>query len=148
MTGKALAYSSLAQFHAGELAGEDQTFGEQITRLKEAQRLMDQSNTYLSNAFPQQSAALKKALERAVKDNDFIYHERVPEFKILPLLAKAVLAKPIPVASPLSPRFKDLFESLVPIQVQSALSTFEARKNEVINIDVSRMREYTQLMNA
>ena len=138
----------MAQYHSGEISGEEQAYGEQIARLKEAQRLMDQSNSYIPSGFPEQTAIIRKTLERSIKDNDFIYHARVPDFKTLSLLSKAALAKPSAVPTPLSPRFKDLFESLVPISVQSALSTFEARKNEYVNIDISRMREYTQLMNA
>jgi programmed cell death 6-interacting protein len=79
---------------------------------------------------------------------DLQYHERVPDFKTLSLLPKAVIAKPLPVSSPMSPRFKDLFESLIPVSVQNAISSFESRKNQSINAAVGRMREYTQLMNA
>jgi programmed cell death 6-interacting protein len=148
VTGKGFAFGALAQFHAAEVAGDDQSYGEQIARLKEARRLMDQSTSYIPNAFPEQVALINKAEERATKDNNFIYHARVPDFKTLPLLNKAALAKPSAIIHPLSPRFKDLFESLVPVSVQHALSTFETRKNEVVNVDVARMREYTQLMNA
>lgn len=147
VSGKGLGFAALAQYHASELAMEGQQYGEQVSRLREAQKLMDQSGSYLPNAYPEEAALLRKALERATRDNDFIYHERVPDFKTLPLLAKAALAKPN-VQFPLSTRFKDLFESLVPVSVQNALSTFESRKNELISIDVGRMREYTQLMNA
>lgn len=112
MTGKGLVYASLAQFHAAEVAMDQQKYGEQVSRLKEAQKLMDQSNSYLPNTFPEQSARVRKALDLATKDNDFIYHEKVADFKSLPLLAKAPLAKPN-VTFPLSSRFKDLFESLV-----------------------------------
>uniref|UniRef100_A0A914GYL8 BRO1 domain-containing protein n=1 Tax=Globodera rostochiensis TaxID=31243 RepID=A0A914GYL8_GLORO len=132
VAGKGLVFASLAQFHAAETSLEEHKYGEQA---------------YLPNAFLEESALVKKELERATRDNDFIYHERVPDFKTLPLLPKAPLAKPN-VTFPLSTRFKDLFESLVPVSVQNALSTFEARRSEVINIDVGRMREYTQLMNA
>ncbi|KAL3103138.1 hypothetical protein niasHS_002324 [Heterodera schachtii] len=147
VTGKGLVFASLAQFHAAEAALDEQKYGEQVTRLAEAQKLFDQSKSYLANAFSEEGVLIKKGLERAIRDNDFIYHDRVPDFKTLPLLPKVTLAKPN-VTFPLSTRFKDLFESLIPVSVQNALSTFEGRRNELINIDVGRMREYTQLMNA
>ncbi|KAL7069577.1 hypothetical protein ACQ4LE_011039 [Meloidogyne hapla] len=147
ITGKGMAFGALAQFYAAEYAKENQSFGEQISRLKEASRLIEQSNSYY-NGFSEEMVLIKKSLESAVKDNDFIYHEKIPDFKSLPPLQKICLAKPSTISGPISPRFKDLFESLVPVSVQNALSTFEARKNDVVNIDVSRMREYNQLMNA
>ncbi|KAH7731130.1 alix-SF [Aphelenchoides avenae] len=149
VAGKSLAYNALAQFQQAEACGESKDIGEQLSRLKEADKLMEQSKTYVpSGTFGTEQALIKKSLAQATKDNDFLYHERVPDFKTLPLLPKAALAKPLPVNFPLSPRFKDLFESLVPVQVQSALSTFEARKAELINVETGRMREYTQVMNA
>lgn len=72
----------------------------------------------------------------------------MPEFRSLPVLPKAALAKPLPVNVPLSPRFKDLFETLVPVTIQNALSLFESRKTDVVNMETGRMREYTQIMNA
>nr|CAD2192849.1 unnamed protein product [Meloidogyne enterolobii] len=148
VTAKGMAFGALAQFYAAEYAKDNQTFGEQISRLKEASKLMDQAISYCSNGFSEENALIKKSLETAVKDNDFIYHERVADFKSLPPLQKICLAKPSTISGPISARFKDMFESLVPVAVQNALATFEARKNDVVNIDVSRMREYNQLMNA
>ena len=49
------------------------------------------------------------ALKSAKKDNDFIYHAIVPDVKSLPAIGKAVVAKPIPVAAPMSGRFTGKF---------------------------------------
>ncbi|KAI1724665.1 BRO1-like domain-containing protein [Ditylenchus destructor] len=150
VTGKSLAYSAIAQHHQAQVVGEAKEIGEQISRLKEAARLMEQTNNYLplTSNFSSDNAAIKKALEQAVKDNDFIYHERIPEFRTLAALPKAPLAKALPVTMPMSPRFKDLFESLVPVAVQNALMFFESRKSDVVNLETSRLREYSQIMNA
>lgn len=71
---------------------------------------MQQAQQQFSNAhvqvFKTESAAIQKAYELAKKDNDFIYHERIPDIKQLPAIGKAPLAKALPVASPMSPRFK------------------------------------------
>lgn len=41
----------------------------------------------------------------------------------------------------------DLFEKLVPIPVYEALSAFENRKTQIVNTEIGRLREQTQLMN-
>lgn len=41
----------------------------------------------------------------------------------------------------------DMFSSLVPVQVHSAMASYDARKAEVINMETGRLREYTQIMN-
>ncbi|VDO35985.1 unnamed protein product [Onchocerca flexuosa] len=47
----------------------------------------------------------------------------------------------------MTPRFKDMFSSLVPVQVHQATASFDARKSEVINVETGRLREHTQIMN-
>lgn len=41
----------------------------------------------------------------------------------------------------------DLFEKIVPLSVHLALMTFNNRKSEIINMEISRLREATQLLN-
>ena len=41
----------------------------------------------------------------------------------------------------------DVFEKVVPLAVHQALTSFEGRKGEVVNMQVGRLREATQLMN-
>uniref|UniRef100_F1KVB4 Apoptosis-linked gene 2-interacting protein X 1 n=1 Tax=Ascaris suum TaxID=6253 RepID=F1KVB4_ASCSU len=148
VTGKSLAMSALAQYHQAMVNAEVKDIGEQLSRLTEAQSLINQANGYLpSSAFSAQTALIQKAYTSAKKDNDFIYHERIADFRSLPALPKAALAKPLPVNFPLTPRFKDMFSSLVPVQVHSAMASYDARKAEVINMETGRLREYTQIMN-
>ncbi len=47
-----------------------------------------------------------QAYESAKKDNDFIYHERIPDLKSLPAIQKAAVAKALTPSSPMFPRFK------------------------------------------
>jgi len=47
-------------------------------------------------------------LNEAKKDNDFIYHERIPDVKHLELISKVVIAKPTPVPSRFSSKFKGI----------------------------------------
>ena len=41
----------------------------------------------------------------------------------------------------------DLFEKVVPLAVHQSLMAFEGRKAEIVNTEVGRLREATQLMN-
>ncbi len=56
-----------------------------------------------------EKARVAEALKSAKKDNDFIYHAIVPDVKSLPAIGKAVVAKPIPVAAPMSSKFLGTF---------------------------------------
>uniref|UniRef100_A0A1I8B0H6 BRO1 domain-containing protein n=1 Tax=Meloidogyne hapla TaxID=6305 RepID=A0A1I8B0H6_MELHA len=136
ITGKGMAFGALAQFYAAEYAKENQSFGEQISRLKEASKLMDQSRPHYLNGFYQfftETTLIKQSLESALKDNDFIYHEQIPDFKSLPPLQKICCAKPSTISGPLSPRFKDLFESLVRIPKSSLQAIFDEQMQNLIN---------------
>uniref|UniRef100_A0A915CYB7 BRO1 domain-containing protein n=1 Tax=Ditylenchus dipsaci TaxID=166011 RepID=A0A915CYB7_9BILA len=122
VSGKSLAYASIAQYHQSNVAGEAKNIGEQLVRLKEATRLMDRASVYLtdSSQFSVLMADIKKSFERVNKQNDFIYCVRLPEFRDLPSLPKAALAKVLPINVPISPGFKDLFESLTPTMASTA----------------------------
>lgn len=148
VAGKSLAMSALAQYHQAQGCGDARQIGEQLSRLEQAVSLMQQAGGYMpSSAFAQQTSDIQKAHQSAKKDNEFIYHERVVDFRSLPVLPKAALAKPLPVHFPMTPRFKDMFSSLVPVQVHQALASYESRKADLINMEAGRLREHTQIMN-
>lgn len=48
-------------------------------------------------------------LTEAKNDNDFIYHERIPDVKHLEPISKAAIAKPAPVSAKLSAKFKGIY---------------------------------------
>lgn len=48
---------------------------------------------------------ISRALNAAKKDNDFIYHDRVPEVKDLEHIGKAALVKATAITPPLSQKF-------------------------------------------
>jgi len=49
---------------------------------------------------------LLRGLQEAEKDNDFIYHARIPEVSSLTAISKAAVAKSTPVSTPMSSQFK------------------------------------------
>ncbi|CAO4375119.1 unnamed protein product [Caenorhabditis nigoni] len=109
-----------------------------------AQEYLPKDITGIWDIYP----TVSRAHTAAKKDNDFIYHERVADFQSLPGLEKAVLAKPTPITNPITPNFIDMFSTFVPVQVHNATQSYNARKAELVNMEIGRMREATQLMNA
>lgn len=43
--------------------------------------------------------------------------------------------------------FLDLFEGLVPLSVQQALVAYDVRKAELVNSEIGKLRESTQMLN-
>lgn len=51
---------------------------------------------------------IAKAAVAAHKDNDFVYHERLPDAKTLEAIMPQAIAKPLPVTFPLTPDFRGI----------------------------------------
>ena len=109
---------------------------------------------------------VERDLAEAIKNNDFIYHERIPEERTLAPVAKAAVAKPTPLPerynctfsrtdSPKQPIANDgstlsfrlgnssaemLFESLVPVPVHQACAAYEVRQTEIVNREVGKLK--------
>jgi len=47
-----------------------------------------------------------EAYQKAEKDNNFVYHAKVPNVSTLKPVEKAAIAKPTPIANPMSQNFK------------------------------------------
>lgn len=56
-------------------------------------------------------AKAERHLKEALKDNDFIYHERIPDAKSLTPVGRAPLAKAQPVPPRLSSNFKGILSN-------------------------------------
>ncbi|KAM3857910.1 programmed cell death 6-interacting protein isoform 2-T2 [Diretmus argenteus] len=138
-----------AELHQSVLAKQKKRFGEEIARLQHAAQLVktvaSSYDEYVS--VKDLSDKINRALTAAKKDNDFIYHDRVPEVKDLEHIGKAVLVKATAATPPLSQKFTDLFEKMVPMLVQQSMSVYNQRKAETVNRLVGTMREATNLCN-
>uniref|UniRef100_A0A8C4EK84 Programmed cell death 6 interacting protein n=1 Tax=Dicentrarchus labrax TaxID=13489 RepID=A0A8C4EK84_DICLA len=138
-----------AELHQSILAKQKKRFGEEIARLQHAAELVktvaSRYDEYVS--VKDLSDKINRALTAAKKDNDFIYHDRVPEVKDLEHIGKAALVRATAITPPLSQKFTDLFEKMVPMAVQQSMSIYSQRKAETINRLVGTMREATNLCN-
>ena len=65
------------------------------------------AETRAGNTFVFQSLSqhIRRSLDEANKDNDFIYHAKIPETTSLPGIGKAVVAKIMPFSTPMSSNF-------------------------------------------
>ncbi|XP_040820444.1 programmed cell death 6-interacting protein isoform X2 [Ochotona curzoniae] len=138
-----------AEYHQSILAKQQKKFGEEIARLQHAAELIktvaSRYDEYVS--VKDFSDKINRALTAAKKDNDFIYHDRVPDLKDLDPIGKATLVKPTPVSVPISQKFTDLFEKMVPVSVQQSLAAYNQRKADLVNRSIAQMREATTLAN-
>uniref|UniRef100_A0A3Q4BVP0 Programmed cell death 6-interacting protein n=1 Tax=Mola mola TaxID=94237 RepID=A0A3Q4BVP0_MOLML len=138
-----------AELHQSALAKQKKRFGEEIARLQHAAELVktvaSRYDEYVS--VKDLNDKINRALAAAKKDNDFIYHDRVPEIKDLEHIGKAALVKATTITPPLSQKFADLFEKMVPMAVQQSMSIYNQRKAETVNRLVGTMREATNLCN-
>ncbi|KAM4907656.1 programmed cell death 6-interacting protein isoform 2-T2 [Sylvia borin] len=160
-----------AEYHQSILAKQQKKFGEEIGRLQHAADLVktvaSRYDEYIN--VKELVDKINRALAAAKKDNDFIYHDRVPDLKDLESIGKASLVKSTPVVVPLSQKFTgyscgfetaafllqvvvvvaldDLFEKMVPLQVQQSVSVYNQRKADLVNRSIAQMREATNLAN-
>ncbi|MCL4122369.1 UNVERIFIED_CONTAM: hypothetical protein GTU68_051255, partial [Idotea baltica] len=150
VSAKQIGCQALAMYHQSRVCNANKTVGEEISRLKCSLELFKSAQTRSgdSTLFSEEIGRAQRAHDEAVKDNDFIYHERVPDAKALTPIGKAPVAKQTPMPGQFSASFSDLFESLVPVFVQQALSQYDVRKSEIVNGEVAKLRESTQLLNS
>ncbi|GAB0184261.1 programmed cell death 6-interacting protein [Grus japonensis] len=138
-----------AEYHQSILAKQQKKFGEEIGRLQHAADLVKTVSSRYDEYINVKDLVdkINRALAAAKKDNDFIYHDRVPDLKDLESIGKASLVKSTPVVVPLSQKFTDLFEKMVPLQVQQSVSVYNQRKADLVNRLIAQMREATNLAN-
>lgn len=65
------------------------------------------------NLFQDYLIKAQRALVEAQKDNDFIYHERIPDLKALNPIPRATIAKPTPMPHHLSTNFQGSFDDII-----------------------------------
>ena len=104
--GKQAIYNGLAQYHQALVCDEKKIIGEQIARLEYAKTLfaagLERGGSGDLVSVKDWNRRTENKLAEAKKDNDFIYHERIPEVKTLAVIGKAVVAKAtLPVPAPL-----------------------------------------------
>lgn len=149
---KQAGFHGIAEYYQSLVCHQRKEFGEQICRLQKAVECLkgaeSRGTLYFAQIFRDVLNKANTALEEAKKDNDFIYHAKIPDYKTLAAIGKAVLAKPSPLPDKFFPELPDMFEKLLPIGVQQAVLKLETRKQEIVNTEVASLRELSQTLNA
>lgn len=151
VSGKQALYNGIAQFHQARVCNANKAIGEEISRLQYTVELLTAAATRsgkpnLGNA-NDWSRKAERALADAKKDNDFIYHERIPDVKQLTPIGRAAVVKPTAVPDRFFPSETDLFEKLMPVHIHQALAAFDVRRQEVVGKELNRLKEGTNLLN-
>ncbi|XP_026475185.1 programmed cell death 6-interacting protein [Ctenocephalides felis] len=149
IAGKQAAYHAITELYQSLVCRANKSIGEEIARLQHALTLFKtaKSASGQTSFFDEFASRATRNLTEVQKDNDFIYHERIPDINSLPATGKANLAKMLSLPDKFSASTKDLFENLVPVSVHQALSSYEMRKQEIVNREITKLRESTQALN-
>ncbi|CAF3408926.1 unnamed protein product [Rotaria socialis] len=150
---KHLLFQSKTEYHAGKQAQADRKYGLAVVRFTRAKEYADQAvskcaTVAFAPALRANQDEINKSVDAARKDNDFVYHERLPDSKLIETILAQPIAKSLPVTFPITPDFRDLFASLVPIALNNALASFNSKRAEIMNIEINRLREATNVLNA
>lgn len=122
--------------------------GEQIAALQKSVDLFKTAQTRAGKpVFEDYYKRAVMKLAEAKKENDFIYNAVIPDPATLESSGKFQLAKAIPITIPMSNNFKDIFSDLVPVALQHALQACDAQKSEIVNAEVMKLRDATQILN-
>lgn len=149
LAGKQALFHALSEYHRGEHDASEHKVGEALARFTKALELIKTAESRAGKEFNLKVyvARIQNSYEKTKKDNEFVYHDRVPDFKTLPAIEPASLAKVTPIKYPISEDFRDLFTTLVPITVHNGLQTFKAKRMEVLNLEIGKLRQGTDLLN-
>lgn len=150
MAGKQALYHSLSEYHKAEHESNEKNIGECIARLGKAAELVKTAEQRGGKeiAIKSHLNTIQLAYEKAKKENEYVYHERVPDYMSLKPLERASLAKVTNVKFPISDEFRDLFATLVPMSVHNGLQLFKTKKMEAFNLEIGKLRQATELLNA
>lgn len=154
LLGKATFYKSLAQFRKSTESSAASRFGEEISRLTEANQILNRVketkkllDTETVNQIETLSGQIARNLERAVKDNSIIYHEVVPAVTGLAEIGQAVVARatvmPDWSKEPSVPS-RPILARLVPETIRSRSVEYYQKRNEQIEEIYSRIKGLKQ----
>ncbi|KAI4487732.1 hypothetical protein M0802_011878 [Mischocyttarus mexicanus] len=95
IAGKQAGYRAMMEFYQSLVCKNNKSIGEEIARVEHAVELFKaaQQRSNKPNLFQEYANRAQRNLTEVKKDNDFIYHERIPDIKTLEPVGKAHVAK-------------------------------------------------------
>lgn len=151
---KCMYYTAVSYFYTGVNAEENSQMGVAVAYFSLASKTLNEAGNlvkYLSSKMVDKEAAtncliftsdvIDGKFENAKKENEFIYHEKVPEMESLPELRGASLVKGIgfEISDP-EVSGADIFSRLVPLEAHEASSLYSEEKARLLR-DVGEMIE-------
>ncbi|KAL2137440.1 hypothetical protein VTI74DRAFT_61 [Chaetomium olivicolor] len=158
--------SSLAQYYQALADDDANSHGMAVARLQVAETHAKEANK-IANNFPstvppssnltadcgvtlaeitkRHLVAVQQKLKEQTKDNDFIYHQPVPDAAGVPAVAKLPAAKPIPVSELYAGQDiqritgPDLFAKIVPLAVTESASLYDEEKAKLVRAETERV---------
>jgi len=142
---KMVYYKAVAYLYAGLQSEEGQKWGERVTYYQAAADKLAEASKYAGSSSSSSGAmSLKECLvfsndviqgklDNAKKENEFIYHEKVPELDTLPELKGASLVKGVgfEVTDP-EVAGADILARLVPLEAHQASSLYSEEKAKLL----------------
>lgn len=148
VSGKQAGIHALTLLYQSNVFNAGKKIGQQISALQKAIDLFKTSQSRAGKAvYEEYHKKAQIKLVEAKKENDFIYNATVPDPSTLESSGKFQLAKAIPITTPMSSNFKDLFSDLVPVALQHAIQNLEAQKTDIVNAEIMKLRDATQTLN-
>ena len=151
ISGKQALYNGLSQFHQSKVCNAAKSIGEEISRLQYSLELFSACQTRAGvpglGGCSDWVKRANRALTDAKKDNDFIYHERIPDVKQLTAVGRAAVVKPTALPDKFLPNDTELFSALMPVHIHQAMAAYEVRKQEMVGKELNRMKEGTNMLN-
>ncbi|XP_046426773.1 tyrosine-protein phosphatase non-receptor type 23 isoform X1 [Neodiprion fabricii] len=160
---KKLYYLAVSQLYQGQSAEEQQKMGERVafynaalTTLNEARVLYtstkgggimttNEDKEAVEDALTFTNDVIEGKRKAAKNENEFIYHEEVPERDALPSIKGASLVRGIPFSvSDSEVSGPDIFARLVPMKVHEASSLYSEEKAKVLRLVGAKIEERDQ----
>ncbi|XP_072532592.1 tyrosine-protein phosphatase non-receptor type 23b [Salminus brasiliensis] len=149
-------FSAVTHLHMGKQSEEQQKFGEAVAyfqaaldRLNEAIKLSKGQPDSVQAALRFTMDVIGGKFNSARKDNDFIYHETVPNLDTLAVVKGASLVKPLPVSpTDLGVTGPDLFSKLVPMATHEASSLYSEEKAKMLREVMAKIDDKNQTLEA
>lgn len=163
---KASHMGSVASFLQASADSEAKSFGVAIARLRLAEKLSASAVTWAksfpssvpanSNLVSEDGSSLMEVITRhqalvnekvasLIRENDFIYHQAVPNEAALSAIAKLAVAKAIPVSELYQGQDiqriigPDIFQKLVPMSVTESASLYDEEKAKLIRAETEKV---------
>lgn len=133
-------YECITCFYMGKQSEEHQKWGECLAYYTEAFNKLNEcikkgksEDGDIQESFRFAMDVIGGKYQSAKKDNDFVYHDKVPDFDSLPEVKGASLVKGITL-NPSDPDVSgpDLFQKLVPMEAHEASSLYSEEKAKLI----------------